>query len=89
MFSRTLASPVLNLGQFVASHTVVAGETRVSRELKKPRLAPGGEFALTHSRHNNGEAAFCQMMPSAGDAKRRNRLPSRIGHHFPKSADGG
>jgi hypothetical protein len=41
---RTLASSVLNLGQFEASYTGVAEETRVSRELKKPRLALGGSL---------------------------------------------
>jgi len=57
MFPRTLASPVLHLGQFVALYTVVAEETCVSRELKKPRDR-GGSL----SGHNNDEAAFCQMI---------------------------
>jgi hypothetical protein len=79
MFPRTLVSPVLHLGQLVALQIVVAEETCVSRELKKPRDR-GGSL----SGHNNDEAAFCQMITGRG-----KRLPSGLAIVSPDQGDGG
>jgi len=43
-------------------------------------------------RHNNGEAAFCQMvLPTMSPqcTTRSKKLPSGIGRRFPTSGDGG